>query len=221
MTAGAAFDIPTAVANGTYCGTICLVYSNACIVEDDFKINVGCFDLALIKVLTSTGEVMPGDNVTFDITVFNQGTIDAYDVDVTDYFPTCLNYDSAAYSSHTSGSTTPVVIGNLTNDGFEITEIPAQESVVVTVTMIIDASCTELTIVNNAEITGGSDSVGGTDVTDRDSTPGDAAGSPPDNEDNDISETNGDDDYDPAVLMITIPPECNVDCGNFPWDGSR
>nr|MBK9652320.1 hypothetical protein [Bacteroidota bacterium] len=35
------------------------------------------YDLALTKVLTSVGPFVPGDNVTFTISVFNQGTLDA------------------------------------------------------------------------------------------------------------------------------------------------
>ena len=33
------------------------------------------FDLAIQKVLTNPGSVMPGDNVDFTITVYNQGLI--------------------------------------------------------------------------------------------------------------------------------------------------
>ncbi|MEZ5048532.1 MAG: hypothetical protein R2766_02660 [Saprospiraceae bacterium] len=47
------------------------------------------FDLALIKVLsTSTpGPFSPGSTVTFDIVVYNQRDIDAYNVNVNDYIP--------------------------------------------------------------------------------------------------------------------------------------
>ena len=51
------------------------------------------FDLALTKVLNTTatpGPFAPGDSVTFSITVFNQGTLDAYDVQLSDYIPNGL-----------------------------------------------------------------------------------------------------------------------------------
>ena len=46
-------------------------------------------DLALIKrVGTPTdSELIPGGTVTFDITVFNQGTLNAYNVQISDYLP--------------------------------------------------------------------------------------------------------------------------------------
>lgn len=54
----------------------------------------GCtFDLALIKQLGvgQPSPVLPGESVTFTITVFNQGDIDAYNIAITDYIPAILN----------------------------------------------------------------------------------------------------------------------------------
>ena len=45
------------------------------------------FDLAIRKDLLGTGPFKPGDNVIFNVTVFNQGTVSAYNVEVTDYIP--------------------------------------------------------------------------------------------------------------------------------------
>ncbi len=63
--------------------------------EDDHDIEtieVGVFDLALAKTLSDTtpGPFRPGDIVTFDILVTNQGDIDANDIEVTDYIPAGL-----------------------------------------------------------------------------------------------------------------------------------
>ena len=55
------------------------------------------FDLALTKTLNS-GTVMPivpGSTVTFDLTVYNQGTLDAFNIQLSDYTPTGLTLSDA------------------------------------------------------------------------------------------------------------------------------
>ncbi len=177
---------------------------------------ISCFDLALTKVLTTAGTITPGSQVTFDITVYNQGDVDAYDVTVADYFPSCLTYDAAKYSSHTAGGTVPVIMDN-TVDGFEISFIPLGESVVVTLTMTVTNNCNEATIINNAEITGGSSVDDGPIALDSDSQPNNDNNSLADIDDNNITATDGGDDFDPAILNI-----CLLGCdGTFPWNGSN
>ena len=67
--------------------------------HDPAPITVEFFDLALTKVYTSDtfgaddGIIEQGADVTFTITVENQGTIDAASFEVTDYLP-CLLYTS-------------------------------------------------------------------------------------------------------------------------------
>ena len=65
--------------------------------DDDFDpavINLTqVFDLALTKQINATATpppYAPGSVVQFTIEVFNQGTIDAYDIDVADYVPAGL-----------------------------------------------------------------------------------------------------------------------------------
>ncbi len=206
------------VAPGTYQFRYALSGTSPCMDADaTVTVNVSaCYDLALTKVLTTASVVKPGDMVTFDITVFNQSDIDAFDVDVQDYFPSCLIYISSVYSSHTSMGAPPTITDNSTN-GFEISQVSAMSSVVVTLSFTIDMSCEETSIINNAEITGGSSTDGGPNAFDADSTPGDDASSPPDDEDNNTDETNGDDDFDPAEIKI-----CQTGCsGSFPWNGNN
>ena len=63
--------------------------------QDPAEVLVGqIFDLALTKEINMTATpapYAPGDAVQFTITVFNQGTLDAYDVDVMDDAPTGLS----------------------------------------------------------------------------------------------------------------------------------
>ena len=175
-----------------------------------------CYDLALTKVLTTTSNVTPGSQANFDVTVINQGSVAAYDVAVADYFPNCLMYVDAQFTSHTGGGIAPVVTDNGLN-GFMISTIPSGESAVVTITMTVSTSCTNPSIVNNAEIIGGSSTPGGPSAFDADSMPGDDSDSPPDSNDNNVTASNGGDDFDPAILNI-----CFLGCdGTFPWNGSN
>ena len=63
--------------------------------QDPALVPVGqVFDLALTKEINTTATpapFVPGDAVQFTITVFNQGTLDAYDVDVMDDAPVGLS----------------------------------------------------------------------------------------------------------------------------------
>ena len=45
------------------------------------------FDLALRKTESSSGPYMPGGSVTFTIEIFNQGTLAATDIQISDYIP--------------------------------------------------------------------------------------------------------------------------------------
>ena len=58
--------------------------------EADQTITVGKFDLALKKEVLSTGPFKGGDDVIFEITVYNQGSFDASNVVVHDYVPNGL-----------------------------------------------------------------------------------------------------------------------------------
>lgn len=65
--------------------------------EDDHDpelITIETIDLAIEKTLVTTGVVQPGDNVIFNVEVFNQGNIDVDSVMVADYIPTDMNYVS-------------------------------------------------------------------------------------------------------------------------------
>ena len=147
------------------------------------------FDLALTKVLTSTGPFAPGDIISFEITVFNQGEVDASNTIVTDYSPPGLIYQSTTSDAN--------VIDN-GNETFTITNIPALSSQVIEVFYQIDPATTATSMINDAEIT--SDS--GDDV---DSMPGDDSTPDDTTNNNDTTDTNGGDDQDPSEVIITQP----------------
>jgi uncharacterized repeat protein (TIGR01451 family) len=126
------------------------------------------FDLALDKKL-STGQaatVSAGDLVSFDITVYNQGTIDATAISITDYVDTA-QFDAFAVADNPAGNSTVTVLpytwsaaGVATLTG----TLPAGASLKIPVKLRIKAGATG-TAVNKAEV---SAATGGTDI---DSTP--------------------------------------------------
>ncbi|MTB54022.1 DUF11 domain-containing protein, partial [Lewinella sp. W8] len=88
--------------------------------EDDADpalIRVNPFDLALTKVLSAGQEpvVEPGDEVSFTITVTNQGMVTAANIEVTDYIPTGLSFsannDGAIWTDNGDGTATAAIAG--------------------------------------------------------------------------------------------------------------
>jgi len=148
------------------------------------------FDLALIKVLSSVGPFVGGDTVTFTITVTNQGTLAATNIELADYIPAGLTLADAAWTAAGSTATlnTPIP-GPLAPGG----------STAVTIDFTIDSGVSG-TLTNVAEIAG---AVGGTDIDSvPDATDGDTIGA-----DNVTDNTNGDeDDHDPAPVTIAVDP---------------
>jgi len=111
--------------------------------QDEVPVTVDqIYDLALTKVLTSTGPYTPGDNVTYDITITNEGTIDATNVVVTDMLPVGLNFVSGTGFSATAPHTSTIA------------SLPAGGApVVLSIVAEIDNSFMETSLTNVAEIT--------------------------------------------------------------------
>ncbi len=100
--------------NTTQCGTrvpVTLTVRDDCGNESTCTANVKveCFDLALRKVL-GPGEntrVFPNDDITFRIHVFNQGSLDASNIKITDYIPTGLALNDNDWNSNNNTFTIP------------------------------------------------------------------------------------------------------------------
>jgi len=183
------------------------------------------FDLSLIKELTSAGPFSPGDDVTFTITVTNQGTVDATSFEITDYIPAGMTLSPNDTNGWTGPPTGPVtVMGGA---------LPAGGTITIDIVLTIDPSFTGTELVNYAEISDDDNAQGLSDI---DSTPdgdntNDADGDPNSPADN---TTGGDgtgipgggdpntdeDDHDPALIDVeqgdicTISPELmgQADC---------
>ncbi len=64
--------------------------------EDDHDpAGIEIFDLALRKTTLDTPPFRYCENMTYDMTVFNQGSLSAFDVEVTDYIPCGFEFDQA------------------------------------------------------------------------------------------------------------------------------
>ncbi len=170
--------------------------------EDDHDpagITVEIYDLALTKAYSSDtsidgnnndGVIQPGDDVTFTITVTNQGTVDSGAFEITDYLPTGFSLNDPAWTDN-GNDTATISAGPL--------GVGASVNVTVTLTAVSPSAGD---LVNWAEISSDSgndvDSTPNTDVSD-DSQPV-GPGAPTDDV---IDNTDGDeDDHDPAGFTV-------------------
>lgn len=157
--------------------------------EDPELITVeAIYDLALIKEETSPGPYVPGDDVSYTITVFNQGTLDAGFITIADYIPagmTLSTSDTNGWAGGPSGTVTNILAGP-TAGGAPIT---------VDIVLTIDPAFTGGPLINNAEIA----TDNGDDI---DSSPGDNSQPNDLGDDNDPTEIDGGDDEDPEEIEV-------------------
>jgi len=176
--------------------------SDAATDEDDHDpedIVVDIFDLALTKAVSSStpGPFMPGDVVTFDITVENQGTVNAFNVNINDYIPTGLILADNNWTDNGGTATLNAPIGF----------IPTGGSSTVSITFQIDPAFGGATILNDSEI-----SEADSDTNPNNTAPDDIDSTPSDNftpddlpGNDDITDPNGGDDQDPEQIMVDQP----------------
>ncbi|MBC6994233.1 DUF11 domain-containing protein, partial [Lewinella lacunae] len=200
--------------------------------SDPATINVGAFDLALVKTLApgQLNVVVPGQEVTFDITVFNQGAIPADNIELIDFIPAGflfdagLNPDWADNADGTASTTLTVMDGELPDGGL----LPGQNVTIQIVLTVAEPTFPDYVLgevgpddvnpdgvepgqvlTNAAEIVSATDE-NGDPVDDIDSTPDDNPDNDGDVVDNDIINTDGDqDDHDIAIVTV----ECYQDPG--------
>ncbi len=186
--------------------------------EDPAKVTV-IFDLALRKVINAGQQypILAGDDVDFDITVFNQGGSDAYNVVVSDYLPTGLTLsplDANGWNGNGSVLTSTT-----------IPKIPFGGSVVIKLKGRVAANVGKGSLVNYAEISAADDDTdpSNTPPTDIDSSPDDIntnddGGQPNSPADNyvlgdgkaaggapgDGNQATDEDDHDPALFEVDV-----------------
>ena len=175
-------------------------------------IEEACFDLALDKQLAAgqSATISPGDDVTFTVTVHNQGDYYADSILITDYLPSGLTNNSGSWV----GNDTLLTIAD---GGLPAGGLAPDATVAVDITLTIGNSVSADSLVNYAEISDAED-VSRTDNRDIDSTPdtddsndgGGASNSAADDYvDGDGSSTmldgvaaTDEDDHDPEVVYI-------------------
>ncbi|WP_217642170.1 T9SS type A sorting domain-containing protein [Neolewinella agarilytica] len=205
--------------------------------SDPATIFVGGFDLALIKTLADgeSNVVSAGDEVTFDITVINQGAITADNIVVVDYVPAGFLFDPAlnpGWALNDDGNpidTLSIANGDLFEGGLEPGEsTTTQITLTVAPEMFPDYTMGVMedpegvesgqVLINEAEIASATDE-DGNEVDDIDSTPDDTQGNDGDIDDDDVNgggDTDGDgiiddDEDDNDIAIVTV--ECYQDPG--------
>ncbi|MCF8237261.1 MAG: DUF11 domain-containing protein [Saprospiraceae bacterium] len=168
--------------------------------HDKAEVVVDPFDMALYKALANGQDAMvePGDNVTFTITVVNQGAITATDVEVTDYVPAGFTFEAGSNSpmwSYTAGKAKRTISGPIA---------PGASSSIDIVLRVNNPQASGTVITNWAEISDAKD-LNGVSQPDIDSDADDANNDTylTDNDINGNGKMNGDeDDHDPASVIV-------------------
>ena len=146
------------------------------------------------------GPYVPGSNVTFDIKVFNQGTLDATNIQVVDYFPTSLTLASPTWTVSSVGKATLVT---------PIPTLSVGDSVIIPITFTISNTFMGSSIRNWAEINSANNALGLSDIdSDPDNINFNQTGETDDLADDNIINQNGktggdEDDHDPAEVTVT------------------
>ena len=156
---------------------------------------------------TSTGPYVPGANTVFTITVYNQGTLDATAINITDYVPSDMSYTatgSSATGTLTTGNGATVNLTNNADGSFVIDALASGDQVSFDIGLTIDADFMGTSITNNAEIVSAVNALGQVDEDDDLNTTG--VGNAPNevNDDvNDSPDTAADqDDFDPETITV-------------------
>ena len=127
---------------------------------------VNIFDLALAKTTDATGPFKYGEQITFDITIFNQGTVDATNISIAEYLPCGFKYLDVNDGDWNYDVTTGEITALITD------VVPATMSHEISLTVEIQYCSEDGAYKNSAEISGATDKEG-EPQSDIDSTPND------------------------------------------------
>ena len=131
--------------------------------ESNAKVTVDTFDLALTKTLspTQTVPVTTGSTVMYDITVCNQGAVDAYNIEIVDYIPAGMTVTDPNWT-----------VGGTPDEYFQTISGPITAGSCTTINMVatINSIPASGSYTNHAEINASED-VNGDNPPDIDSTP--------------------------------------------------
>lgn len=112
-----------------------------------------CFDLAIRKRVTQPNQAYySGDLVSFDIEIFNQGDVDAIDVEVSDILDQNMQYDLADNTSVITGNDHDWSVGLDGNIVTVLDRLDAGERKVIKVFLRIKENISSTFLINFAEI---------------------------------------------------------------------
>jgi len=160
----------------------------------DFGYVKNIFDLALIKTLDENRTYKPGEDVTFDITVYNQGNVDAKNVQISDYIPEGLSLNDPNWVDINGTA--------MLKSGHLISAINAGEDQTVQITFKIKDTFEGDEIINVAEIASSENKYNLTDVDSNESNKQCDQNNHDLDNDNDTNNTAGCDDLDPAKITV-------------------
>ncbi|MEM6318586.1 MAG: SdrD B-like domain-containing protein [Bacteroidota bacterium] len=158
--------------------------------HDPVKIPVRqVFDLALEKCTDST-VVNLGDLVTYQIKITNEGTVDAYRINISDFIPNGMSLQDANWTA----------TGNIARYNTPIAFLGTGAQTTIEITLQVNPTFTSSSLVNFAEISLADDDTNPTNTppTDEDSTP-------------DEDPTNEDEDDDDSAVVTVTPPDVLTD----------
>lgn len=158
------------------------------------------FDLALMKEVRTNRPVKLGEMVDFDITIFNQGTVGAKDIEIVEYMPAGFDF---------SGIFNPGwVFQNGLLSYTYMGELEPGESTTISIQLQVKKAANRADYINYAEIASAK-TVNGSPAIDIDSTPdrivdNDKGGEPETATDNEYEDdgTIDEDDHDPAMVKV-------------------
>jgi len=171
-----------------------------------------CDDVAIMKVVSTTGALAVGSDVTFTITVLNQGNSDIYNVVVADYLPSGLDFVQAdnAGNAFASNTDTPGG-GTVTATVATSTPIAPGGSLPLTIILKINNTAGSMaSLTNEAEITGASQDAANTmPINDEDDALAATGGGTEDDnnvDDGGMDDPDDQDDFDFAVVSLCSMP---------------
>ena len=172
--------------------------------EDDYdEARIDIYDLSLSKVRTSLNNPLTyGSSITYDITVTNEGSLPATNVEVTDYIPCGLLYDSVNNAQGWSVNSSGYAVNTITQ-----TILPGN-SETVSITLVIE-QCTTPTYASYNNLAEISEDDGDDDDSNPDDNPENDTEDEDDNDDEPI------DVYDLAIDKSVIEDPNDLTIGDI------
>ena len=180
--------------------------------SSSYTIDCRVDDVALTKVaIGNTANLNIGNQVTFEIEVFNQGTDPIFDIVINDYIPTGFDFFAADNTTNAFSNITADIIGG----GTATTTLPgplaSMTSQLIQITLTINSSATNETLINTAEITGANQTQGGLSIFDEDSNLANLNPGTENEDDNNVDDNandnpNDQDDFDLAGVTLCMEP---------------